>query len=243
MILTNSWLELRGKILLAVNVAASTPFSDISSLAIAIAGSKVTTSEDGRHLGIFFRSEDEPLQLIHMAWHDALICEEPNSDYCWIPCSSHIDPVILDTIADWLATVYKVNGSTMPYSIKSYLSDPFDEKGKLVARELGDGLTCSTFVMWVFHHSYIELLNKNSWKDRPDDKLWRQSMINLLLRTRGYAKKHIEAQNESVSSELRYRPEEVAGAAATFTNNPIDFDQAIELGENVVFEMTKKNML
>jgi hypothetical protein len=225
-----------------VNVAPSNSFDEIGSLAIAISGSQITGSTEQRHIGIFFRSIKEKLQLIHLGWHDRFDCIAPDEHYCWIPCE-HIDPVTLDNIADWLATVWRVNGSAIPYSIKPYDSDPFDSAGKLICRELGDGFTCSTFVMWIFHHSYIELLDKASWEDRPEDKIWRQKIIDMLYKTRPKASAHIEAQSEYIDQASRYRPEEVAGAAAIFGSAPIVFNHAKELGECVVLRMSLNGML
>lgn len=226
----------------AVNVAPSNSFDEIGSLAIAISGSQITRSTEQRHLGIFFRPINESLQLIHLGWHDRFFCIAPDERYCWIPCE-HIDSVILDNIADWLATVWSVNGSTIPYSIKPYDSDPFDSAGKLVCREPGDGFTCSTFVMWVFYHSHIELLDKDSWEDRPDDKIWRQKIIDMLYEKLPNETAHIEAQSEYIDHASRYRPEEVAGAAATFSTAPIVFSHAKELGECVVLRMSLKERL
>lgn len=113
-----------------VNFPSVTPFQEIKSLAVAIVGSKVTRNQTQRHVGLFFRPDGEDLQLIHFGWHDYLTCEGgENPDYSWIAPSNHINPVVLDTIADWLSVVWRSNRQIIPYSIKSNDSPPFDSKG------------------------------------------------------------------------------------------------------------------
>ncbi len=225
-----------------VNVAPDNPFSDIPSLAIAISGSATTRSLKRRHLGIFFRPDGEDLQLIHLGWHDDFHRDSPDEKYCWVPCK-HIDPVVLDTIADWLSEVWKANGSKIPYSIKPYDTNPFDDFGKLISREPGDGFTCATFVMWVFYHSHIELIDKGSWKDRRNDKIWRQWIIDMLNRTHPGETEHIEAQSAYIDHASRFRPEEVAGAAATFNSTPLKFGAAVKAGKRLTLQMRKRRML
>lgn len=218
--------------MLRVNIARDNPFDEVKHLAIAIK----EFGPQQRHVGIFFRPDGEGLQIIHLGWHDDFRCHDANTDYYWIPCAG-LDPIVLANIADWLSIVWQVNGSAIPYSIKPFDGDPFDETGKLNRRELGDGFTCATFVLWVFWHSHIELIDKESWRDRPEDQQWREGIIKMLRDTVPYAELHIKAQEEYINKAARYRPEEVAGTAGTFSGKPIAFDEAVCLGNCVLQRM------
>ena len=231
-----------------INIASDNPLYQIENLAIAI-------GKKGRHIGIFFRPEDEELQMIHLGWHDDFRCgepdlywhdysrrSEPDNDFCWILCEG-IHSIVLANIADWLAVVWRENGQTIPYSIKPFDRDPFDDSGKLRCREPGDGFTCATFVLWVFSHSQIELVNKDSWEDRDEDRCWRAWIVEMLEEHSTADKAHIDAQQEHIESASRFRPVEVAGAASVYTGTPIEFTHASELGKCVKQRMELHGML
>lgn len=231
-----------------VNVASENPLNKIESLAIVI-GNK------GRHIGMFFRPVGEDLQMIHLGWHDDFRCgepdlcwhddsrsREPDKDFCWIPCEG-INSIVLANIADWLAVVWKENGESIPYSIKPFDADPFDDSGKLRFREQGDGFTCATFVLWVFSHSQIELVNKDSWEDRDEDRCWRAWIVEMLEEHSNADKAHIDAQREYINTASRFRPVEVAGAAGDYAGTPIEFTHATLLGECVKQRMELHGML
>lgn len=225
-----------------VNVAPNNPFDHIETLAIAIAGSEITRSDERRHLGIFYRTDDGALSLIHMGWHLDLNKISPDIRYCWIPCKG-IDPVVLETIADWLDIIWEANGQYLPYSIRQYDANPFDMSGKLIKRNAGDGFTCATFVLWVFHRAQLDLIDKSSWPHRLEDLKSKQWVINMLRKHNPEAEEHIIAQIEDIDSAIRFRPEEVAGVAAIYIDTPIQFDQAVDLGECVLNGMEHLNKI
>lgn len=232
--------------MLKVNVASSNPLSEIENLAIAI-GSK------GGHIGIFFHPDGHDLQMIHLAWHDDFRCGKPDlcwhgstttpdNDFCWIPCAG-INSIVLANIADWLSSVWEINGHKIPYSIKPFDKTPFDESGKLHSSEPGDGFTCATFVLWVFSHSEIELVNKDTWEARAEDRDWQEKIMEYLDKCPTASKAHIEAQREYVNLASRFRPVEVASAAGVYKGTSIVFSEAVELGNSLKSQMSIRGLL
>lgn len=216
-----------------VKAAPNDPPYGIESLAIAIAGSEVTGSERFRHLGIFFRPNGGDLRLMHMGWHFGNILKNdiPDPEYCWVPCKN-INPVVLDNIADWLDMIWRKNGPEFIYSILEYEENPFDDSGKLVKKDLGYGFTCSSFVLGMFEYAaQIRLVNRGSWESRQEDLAWKRAAIKYQIDETG---DHIAAQEENIDIAFRYRPEEVAGSAAAYVDTPIEFDQAVKLGQCVL---------
>ncbi|MFZ2403891.1 MAG: hypothetical protein WAW41_02065 [Methylobacter sp.] len=212
-------------------------FKNIQSLAIAIGGKDVTNNSKFKHLGLLYRQDNGTIQLMHMGWllTDTLTKVDPNSDYCWIPCEN-IDPTVLDNVADWLETIWSVNNGKLPYSVSDYDAEPFDASGNLIIKSSYEGFTCSTFVLWVFHQAQLNLINKNTWQFREDDKKWQTHVINLNKRKNKNkkAEEHFKAQLDNPKLGYRIRPEEVAGVAAIYSDAPIEFSQAVELGELVL---------
>jgi hypothetical protein len=218
-----------------VKLPGSGNFEEISSLAIAISG-----DSRRRHTGLIFRPDAQPVQLIHLGWHGLLERETPPpQEYCWVAINA-VHPVVLDNIADWLPQVWRENGRHIPYSIKPYDQDPFDENGKLRTSLPGEGFTCATFVLWIFHHFRVSLIDQQGWQDRPDDRLWRQWIVQMLDQSKvkyNIPEDHIAAQAPFIRQACRFRPEEVAGAAAKHDGKAADFQQVLAYGEQVLAEM------
>ena len=106
----------------------------------------------------------------------------------------------------------------------------------------GDGLTCATFVMAIFREFGIELLDTSNWPVRGTDLLWLSKTISF-LETWGEKERaegrgdpdlpdHISALRNSATA-LRFRPQEVAGAAWS-EMHPIDFQTAEILGTGII---------
>jgi hypothetical protein len=205
---------------------------ELPSLAIAIEWAH----PDQRHVGFYFQPVDEPLKIIHMGWHGIFEIIDPASDFAWVEISG-IDPIVLDNIADWLPQTLKANNGHMAYSIKPFDADPFDDDGKVIASVPGDGFTCATFLLWVFVHFQLPLIDVTTWRDREQDQLWRQKIFRALNGTKdkyGISDAHIAAQSPYVAHAARFRPEEVAGAAGSYKGQPLSFEDTVALGDEVL---------
>lgn len=228
-----------------VRVVDDDEFDKIPSLAIAIAGDSVSNNPERRHAGLYFRSDEDPLKIIHLGWHGKLESMLPDMQYAWIAISG-IDPIILDNIADWLPQTLQANNGNLPYSIKPFDSDPFDEHGTLRFSEPGDGFTCATFVLWIFHHFNLPLIALENWENRKEDTKWREWIVDMLRRTKNshhVSEEHIMAQIPFIEHAARFRPEEVGGAAGSYSGAPLGFSDAIDVGEKVLVKLRDLGMV
>ena len=80
----------------------------------------------------------------------------------------------------------------------------------------------------------MKLLDIDAWPSRPEDSVWQEKVLGMLAET-SVAEAHIRAVREERGC-LRFRPEEVAGAAA-YSSYPVTFLQAEEAGAALVREL------
>lgn len=164
-----------------------------------------------RHIGILHKgTESEEVLLLHLAWHHDLRNHPPSVDYIWIDPDIH--PARARQVSAFCRMVWRQNKKRIPYAF----SVPNDCFGASTGRFLfGDsrfGLTCSTFVIAVFQATGLYMLELDSWPTRPDDAVWQQQIIAALQKT-GADPAHIAILTQEIGA-VRFRPEEVGGAAA-----------------------------
>lgn len=189
-----------------------------------------------RHTGILFRVNDEgAFQFLHLAWHCDLRCQNKLSKkYCWV------DPKIptarlrqLAAICDDIAHANLVE--EIPYSFGTPI-DAFDEKTKkFLLGPTTTGLTCASFVLAVFERAQLRLAHYSGWS-APDseDIRWQQSILGKLRETPGVSADHVNVVEREIGTSVRYRPEQVAGAAAIRGRRPAKYRYAKSLGNDIV---------
>lgn len=200
------------------------PFEQLRSAAIAIR----EIDPQQRHLGLlFWDGAAKQVVFLHLAWHFDLRCETPRHDYYWI------DPAVsarrLVQLAAICRLVWRANGKNkIPYGLGPP-SDCLDaQTGEYLFGPAGFGLTCSTFVLAVFHRAGLALVRYETWPlNRPGDFEWQERIVAALGATPGATAEHIHAVENDVGLTVRYRPEEVA-SAATVARIPVDFSVAEE---------------
>ncbi len=202
-------------------------FVEIRHVAIAIRA----IDSGQRHVGVLHNDESSgQLKLLHLAWHHDLKNSEPKVAYFWI------EPAIHQARARQVAAMCrKILRSNEAKGIPYAFSPPNDcfstETGDYLLGPYNFGLTCATFVLAIFDAAGIRLINQETWRSRADDESWQNKIIQQ-LEADGADKKHIDAVRMQVGS-MRYRPEDVAGAAASGPP-PAEFQQANSLGEKIV---------
>lgn len=221
---------------------AERPFGEIPNhIAVAITQS----GPNQRHVGILYRGEKygsgDSFSLLHLPWHFRPVNEDrPHPVYAWI------DPQCARSRGRQLSAicrkVARENVRGIPYGF-SPPNDCFNKK--TFAFELGPnryGLTCSTFVLAIFELAGLRLVAEESWpKNRPEDAQWREMIIESLRRSR---KPNVDAHITLLrndSSTVRFRPEEVAGAAAC-ENNPAAFEHASSQAIHIIEVLTKEGL-
>ena len=206
------------------------PFSEVESIAIAI---KAATSSQ-RHVGILFRGvESETVHLLHFAWDRDLRCQTPQEDYLWV--QPPLSPLRARQVAARCKQIKEANTGTLPYAF-SAPNDCFDEAtGAYLFGPKKRGLTCATFVLAVFHASGLPLVAYDTWpKSRAGDTDWKIHIIGM-LRARGASVEHL-AHLSAEFTTIRYRPEDVAGAAACATI-PAEFESVSIVAAQIIEQL------
>lgn len=204
---------------------------------IAIAIKLVNPELQQRHLGLFLKPDgDESVQLLHLAWHnDFRLDKNISSGYFYIPTFNGCEETLAEIFVDWLITVWEENRGGLPYSILYNDADfAFDDSGKVRELSIGEGFTCSTFVLECFKSQGYDLIMYDSWPSRPEDKDWSNTIFSYLEQT-GTEPQHIQVQ-KTYSTVTRYRPEEVAAAASLskFDERKLCFEDVIPLSCEIV---------
>ena len=203
------------------------PFAGIRHAAIALA----VVHGHQNHIGILYSDEDAgEVKLGHLAWHLELRTSQPKDCYLWV------DPPIPDRRARQVAArcrqILRANDKGIPYAF-SPPNDCFDdETGNFLLGATRKGLTCATFVLAVFDTAGIQLAKYDSWpQQRPGDAEWHQFIIEQLQKNSASAEHMASIQAEGRA--IRYRPEEVAGCAASVLL-PCEFAIAESLSQEIL---------
>lgn len=214
-------------------------FDDIEHFAVAISG-----SIEQRHVGLIINTGTNH-RMLHLGWHNRLALEnvknelESPQNYCWSECDS-LDPLVKESFSDWLLAVWEVNkDSQIPYSIKYNLVSYIDpETHSYRYRSEGQGLTCATFVIECFSGFSINIVDKDSWEHRSEDKIWAEKIVKWLSHPKSAATaNHVEIQRAEIDYAVRFRPEEVLSAAVNFIDTPMAFKESAQLGLQVISDM------
>lgn len=200
---------------------AQHPVTSISFAAVAIK----SISETQRHIGILYNSPSNPeATLLHLAWHHSLRNESPNSTYLWINPAIH--PRRLRQVAAFCRKVWKSNGTRLPYAFSHPKGSLEGKTGRFLVGPTRYGLTCASFVLAVFEATGNHLLKYDTWPQlREGDEEWQREILGSLRAASEVTAAHLEAVENEVGA-VRFRPEEVAGAAAA-SDLPADFHTAV----------------
>jgi hypothetical protein len=207
---------------------AEQPIDDSLFVAVAIG----EPEPNQRHVGILHRTANSTHFLLHLAWHCILKNEAVLPDYFRLWAVPTIEPVRLRTVAAVCRRVWRKNAAGgLPYAFSSP-EDSFDAAtGALLLGPSRFGLTCASFVFGLFQAAGLQLALYGEWpQGRSGDQEWQEAMIEKL--TGRADAEHIDHLRTEIGA-ARYRPEEVAAAAA-LAPPPAPFEKAAALGEQIV---------
>ena len=206
------------------------PFTEVRHVAVAIA----VYREGQQHTGILHKAENlDGVKLGHLEWHNRLKESDPNDSYLWV------DPPIPTRRARQVAArcreILRENARGIAYAF-SPPNDCFDaETGHFLLGPSRVGLTCATFVLAVFAAAGIRLAEYNSWpQKRPGDAEWQQFVIEQLEQG-GAGDEHLALVKKEAGA-VRYRPEDVAGCAAS-DQLPCSFTIAESLSQEILNQL------
>lgn len=211
----------------AIHDTSKDPLTGIDALAIHLDG-----DARQRHIGLLYVSSGaQRLRMAHLAWHHRLEDDEPPTGGIWLDVG--LDDNNALALASYCEMVVdKSREAQIPYGLQ-YIPDGLDPRTGAWLGDAGEGLTCATFVMAVFQAYHVPLLSAEGWPLRPEDERWQLKIVELLGRPgTAAAPDHIARQRKYIGEALRFRPEEVAAAAAS-SDRPLHHDVAIPRGEQI----------
>lgn len=214
---------------LTLSPASAIPREQAAAVVTAMAGAV------GAHVGIWYRADDEGTRRhLHLAWHHRLM-DEPDleASALWVePMLDEFEAADVSTSARLIASRHR--DGLVPYGLR--LAAGFNPDGALQLNG-GLGLTCATFVMRVFEHASVPLLDEKTWDSRRSAERVRedeeaQSALVRHLRERPQSHRHALLVEQEVGC-TRFRAEEVA-AASGLSGRPAPFARVEPQGRKVL---------
>ncbi len=187
---------------------------------------------DQRHIGILHRDKSENYDFLHLAWHCVLKNDAVRPDYLRAWIAPEVPNARQRIIAAFCRRVWKTNGvQGIPYAFSDPQGALHQATGAFLIGNSRHGLTCSSFVLAVFHAVGLQLADYGSWpSERTGDREWQQSILNKLQERA--EQEHIDKICKEIGS-VRYRPEEVA-ASTVLAPPPAEFHQVESLSRQIV---------
>lgn len=193
---------------------------------------------DQFHCGISYRSHGSN-DVLHLETYKQLAHNSDYSEFVNIIRPS-IHPTRLKLMIPFCKFVQeKVTQGLLkiPYGLNyEGYSDIDRTSGELHLTDGTNGLTCSTFVMTMFHSVGIDLIDVSTWPHREEDKIWKAKTLNLLIKYMQYLKipdRFIQKLIEE-KSLVRYKPQEVAASSALYDNGAATSEQIISEGDRIM---------
>ncbi len=214
-----------------VHAFAERPVDESQFVAVAIGESGV----DQRHIGILHRRDGAAPELLHLAWHCRLKNDTELPAYLTIWVAPSALQERLRNVAALCRRVWRKNGSGgIPYAFSSP-QESFDAgTGAFLIGSTRYGLTCASFVLAIFDAAGLRIAEYSSWPvNRDGDCKWQEKIIECL--SDHAEQEHIDHLRGEIGA-VRFRPEEVAAAAA-IAPPPTSFDAAAELGSRILAKM------
>jgi hypothetical protein len=181
---------------------------------------------------IFSDGDDGSLRVLHLGGHFDFRNDAYSVEFKTIPCPD-FDEDELDLLAEQARRMWKKNGQGLPYNFDYDGSAAFDFDMSFLS-EKGRGLTCATFVLAFFDRYGHKIVDASSWKFRPEDTRWQQT-IHGILRSQ-LAPEHAARMIENIGGAARFRPEEVVASVNRYVGEPITFTDGIQYGVDFMSE-------
>jgi len=188
---------------------------------------------DQRHIGVMHRDSNGQLQFLHLAWHCRLQNDDHRPEYLSLWVAPSVPAERQRIIAAFCRRVWRKNERDgIPYAFSNPQDSLDPATGEFLVGPTRFGLTCSSFVLALFHAAGLQLAVYESWPaDRAGDREWQQSII-AELESKHTEQRHIDHLRSEIGA-VRFRPEEVAASAA-HAPPPAEFQRAEPLGQQIL---------
>jgi hypothetical protein len=213
-----------------------------------IEGVAVAIYRNRGHIGLLHKeaiwaSDDLPVRyvvnVLHLGLHQPLHNDPPDASEWTFWVAPSIDQDYGYLISMYCRLLIDRNReAVIPYGFGQF-EGAFDESWLVTEDASRMGLTCSSFVLAVFHRSGLPLIDPRSWPVRDDDRPRMEDLIQYLRQRTDASDEHIERQAELIAAgQVRFRPLEVAGAASSLIR-PVEFREAMRLAALINAEFDK----
>ena len=187
-----------------VSCSSFRPFDTLDKVGVAI-----LQHATGLHCGFIYSVDGGEPVLVHLAWHHKLCRQPPEPKYLWADIAE-LEREERRVFAGFLSVIGGI--TPVDYALKSggLLFDPVS--GECAPHVPGQGFTCATFILAAFKSlGYTPILDDEWPTGRPGDTEAQAALVE------GLRIDH-PAHAALVACDIgcvRFRPEEVVGAAAT----------------------------
>lgn len=230
----NDWLE-------RLHCSKKRPFEKLGTIGLAILCLPgATEADEVRHVGIIYRTQRygaSLIQLLHVPDHKVGVRGKLRNDYGWLELILP-RPLARLVVGQCVRIMERYGHQGLPYGFR-YACAQFDFNGEYIPN--GDkGLTCATFVLAVFKSAGLELLRRDDWFLRIDDRPARERFI-CHLREDGEEQRAAMLEIAAEMEAPRIRPQEVAAAGTVDASElPLGFQKAESRGEAIVKELLRR---
>ncbi|OBP16044.1 hypothetical protein A5320_01030 [Rheinheimera sp. SA_1] len=197
-----------------------------------------------RHIAFLLKCTDEyggAHVLLHQPMHNTPLLDVPNYDQfdsVILTALSSMSQIELDALSVQLHAFGTFNTDGIPYSIL-FRQAKYFEGAKFIRTAAGEGLTCATFVLATLESLGVDLIDESSFKPRVEASGWPWGLLNWLKVKFRTGLEHFNIQVKEIEHIVRFRPEEVAAAAAVYSNGePLKMLDAERHGIVVLNNMT-----
>ena len=193
------------------------PLEELRSAGVAMA----LTGQGSWHAGMLHRPQEEAVNMLDLANDHWLRNSPPSNKYAWVQLE--LPAVRLLSVAAMCRRITKLYTSPargLPYAFR-YQKTVFNVDGKILFGKSEHGLTCATFILAVLKSAGVDLLKLGEWPQRDDDMDRHRELLAMLQGDSNVSKAHIAEVAAEVNC-VRYRPEEVVGAASS-AQLPVSF--------------------
>lgn len=196
------------------------PFEGLRSAGVAI----TLTGPERWHAGMLHRPQEEVVNMLDLANDHWLRNSPPSNKYAWVQLE--LPAVRLLSVAAMCRRIAKLYASPargLPYAFR-YKDTVFSADGKMLLGKSEHGLTCATFILAVLKSAGVDLLKLDEWPQRDGDMDRHRELLTMLQGDPNVSRAHIAEVTGEVRC-VRYRPEEVVGAAS-LAQLPVSFVDA-----------------
>jgi hypothetical protein len=199
-----------------------------------VGGVAIAIFPKGLHVGILHFEFDYSLRVLHLCSHKELQSQPAADVDCKLWVVPDLEPEQIAAISAFCRLVRARHAEKgVPYGFSPPESF-FDVTANYVQTD-GEGLTCATLVLAVFHRSGVTLIHYHTWPARPEDAAWQQKVVDF-FRNSKMTNAEVDAMANTIGRR-RFRTLEVAGAACA-DEYPVDFQIAAAFSDQLVLELS-----